>query len=89
MDDVVSKSVRRTWWDEWILTANQSHDSMGNGLEEEESIPHIDFDLHHHAGGDDIEEDNDVEGADGVQNHVPWASQGFLEFRHHNSGAGK
>lgn len=62
---------------------------MSHGLEEEEAVPHVDFDLHHNAGGDDIEEDNDIKGADGVQNHVPWTSQGFLEFRHHTSGVGR
>jgi hypothetical protein len=59
---------------------------MGNGLEEEETIQHVDLDQHHSAGGDHIEKDDDIDDTDGVQNHVPWASQGLSELRHHDGG---
>lgn len=57
---------------------------MGDGLEEEEPVRHVDLDQHHCTGGDGIEKDDDVENADGVQDHVPWTSQRLLELRHHD-----
>lgn len=80
---MVSLSWELRW--KYPLTANQGHYGVSHGLEEEKAVQHIDFDLHDDAGGDDIEKDNDIEGTDGIQNHIPWTSQGFFEFRHHNS----
>jgi len=67
-----------------ILTADKRNHSMSYSLEEEEAIQYVDLDQHHDAGGDHVEKDNDVEGADGIQNHVSWTSQGLSELRHHD-----
>lgn len=68
----------------WVLTADEGHDCMGHGLEEEETVVHVDLDQHDCTSGNNIEEDDDVERADGVEYHIPWTSQGLLELRHHD-----
>lgn len=57
---------------------------MGDGLEEEPPVVHVDLDQHDGASGNDIQEDDDVERADGIEYHVPWTSQGLFELRHHD-----
>jgi hypothetical protein len=69
----------------WKLTADEGNDCMGDGLEEEEPVVHVDLDQHDRTGGNDIEEDDDVERADSIEDHIPWTSQRLLEVRHHDS----
>jgi hypothetical protein len=47
---------------------------MSHSLEEKEAVQHIDLDQHDHRRSNDIKESDNVEYADGVQNHVPWTS---------------
>lgn len=49
-------------------------------MKEEESVLLVQFDQHPNAGGDHVEKDDDIEGANGVENHIPWTSQGFFEI---------
>lgn len=67
-----------------VLTADEGHHCVGNSLEEEEPVVHVDLDQHGHTGCNDVEEDDDVERADSVENHIPWTGQGLLELRHHD-----
>lgn len=68
-----------------LLTADKRNHGVGDSLKEEETIQHVDFDQHHGAGGDHVEKDDDIDDADGIQNHVPWTSQGLSELHHHGS----
>lgn len=52
--------------DRSILTRDKSHDGVCHGLEEEKPIQHVDFDLHNNTRGNDIEEDDNVDGTNGV-----------------------
>jgi hypothetical protein len=56
---------------------------MSHSLEEKEAVQHIDLDQHDHRRSNDIKESDNVEYADGIQNHVPWTSQGFTQSVHH------
>jgi hypothetical protein len=67
-----------------LLTADQGNDGMSHGLEKEETITCFDFGEHHGASGDQVKEDDDIEGADDVKDHITWTSEGFAEFAHHH-----
>lgn len=57
---------------------------MGDRLEEEPPVVHIDLDQHDGTSSNDIKEDDDVERADGIEYHISWPSQGLFELRHHD-----
>lgn len=65
-------------------TADKCNHGMSDSLEKEESVLHVDFDQHHNAGRDHVEKDDNIKGADDVENHIPWTSQGLLEIPHHD-----
>lgn len=56
---------------------------MTDGLEEKEGVVQLDFDNHHHASGNDIQQRYDVNHPEDVENHVPWACQGAFEEASH------
>lgn len=60
--------IKMTAWKVYrsILTRDKSHDGVCHGLEEEKPIQHVDFDLHNNTRGNDIEEDDNVDGTNGV-----------------------
>lgn len=68
----------------YIRTANQSHHGMGHSLEEKEAVQHIDFDQHDCTSSDEVKKGDDIENANGIQNHVPWTSQGLTQTSHHD-----
>lgn len=57
------------------LTADECCDDMADAIEEVELRDHDCFDHHHNACADDDKEGDDVQGSDGVEDDVAWASQ--------------
>lgn len=58
---------------------------MSNSFKEEIAVQHIDLNQHHDTGRDEIEKSHNVENANGVQDHVPWTSQGFAQTGNHDA----
>ncbi|KAI7978625.1 hypothetical protein EIK77_006960 [Talaromyces pinophilus] len=65
-----------------VLTTHDGRKGMTDGFKEEKIVVDGDFDEHHHACGDDIEEGDYVDGSQNVEDDVSRTSQGFREARH-------